>query len=231
MQCIQNGKIKLMFRGFEKTGFSLLSNTCHIVPWLIPNQSSILTTNYVWPLHLLRETYTMQQNRASMVEAIDAVISAQAANHSAQCSPITVSEKTYTGKRGRPAVAIDPTALQQLLELRGPEGAGNFLGCSTRTVRRRALDLGLAQPGAPVFTHETQPDGTVSKVYHRREEAHGTDEEVYAAVAMVLDTYPDMGREKMVAAVKVEGVSASRRQVEAAPPCEIQCSSACAPMS
>jgi hypothetical protein len=119
-----------------------------------------------------QETYAMQQNCASMVDAIDAVIFAQAANHSAQCFPITVSEKTYTRKCRRPAVAI--------------------------TVRRRTLDLGLAQPGVPVFTHETQPDGTVSKVYYHREEAHGADEEVYAAVAMVLDTYPDMGRERML---------------------------------
>jgi len=56
----------------------------------------------------------------------------------------------------------------------------------------------------------------VSKIYHRREEVHGSDEDVCAAVATVLKTYPDMGREKIVAAVKVEGVSATRRQVEAA---------------
>ena len=154
----------------------------------------------------------MQQNCASMIDALNTVVSA----HDPQYSPVTISEHAHTGKRGRPVAEIDPIALEQLLELRGPEGTGKLLGCSTRTVRRRALELGLVQPGAPVFTHETQPDGSVSKIFHRRESVHNTDEEVYAAVSTVLETYPDMGREKMVAAMKTQGVLATRRQVEAA---------------
>ena len=151
-----------------------------------------------------------------MLSSIDTAVSTRPANLLAQHHPIEVSEKTHTGKRGRPGIEIDAIALQQLLELRGPEGTAMFLGCSTRTVRRRALDLGLVCPGRPVFTYENQPDGTISKVYHRREEVHSTDEEVHIAVAALLETYPEIGREKMVAAVKVGGVSATRRQVEAA---------------
>ena len=151
-----------------------------------------------------------------MADAIDAVVSTQPAGHGLECSPVTIFEQAYSGKRGRPAVKIDPVALQQLLELRGPVNTGKLLGCSTRTVRRRALDLGLAQPGAPVFTRETQPDGSVAKVFHRRESAHSTDEDVHLAVSAVLEMYPDFGREKMCAAIKAQGVSATRQQVEAA---------------
>lgn len=151
-----------------------------------------------------------------MLDAVNAAVSTQVADPSSQYTPVTVSEHVRTGKRGRPAVKINPTALQQLLELRGPEGTGELLGCSTRTVRRRALQLGLSQPGVPVFTHETQPDGSISRVFHRRESVHSADEEVYIAVSTILETYPDMGREKMVAAVKAQGISATRRQVEAA---------------
>lgn len=162
-----------------------------------------------------QEIDAMRQNCTSMLDAIGTTLSAQAAS-SAQQSPIVVCEQPRTGGRGRPMVQIDPIALQQLLELRGPENTAKILGCNTRTVRRRALDLGLVQPGAPVFTHETQPDGSVLKVYHRRKETHSADEEVYTAVDAVLRAYPEMGREKMIAAVKAEGVSATRRQVEAA---------------
>ena len=151
-----------------------------------------------------------------MLEAVDAVASIRPANHNVHCSPVTISHQVHTGNRGRPAIEVDPTALQQLLELRGPESTGRLLGCSSRTVRRRALELGLVQPGAPVFTHETQPDGSVSRVFHRQESVHSTDEEVYSAISAVLETYPDLGREKMLAAVKGQGVSATRRQVEAA---------------
>jgi len=160
------------------------------------------------------EMSTMQQNCTGMVEAIDAV-AAQIVDHDIQGSPVAVSQKNHTGKRGRPAIEVDAVALQQLLELRGPGSTGELLGCSSKTVRRRALELGLVQPGAPVITHEVQPDGSISSVFHRRESQSNTDEEVCAAVSAVLETYPDFGREKLLAAVKAQGVSATRRQVEA----------------
>ena len=157
----------------------------------------------------------MQQNCVGMVEAIDAVASTQSADDCIQSSPVTVSQKVHTGQRGRPAIKVDAIALQQLLELRGSRSTGELIGCSSKTVRRRALELGLVQPGAPVVTHEAQPDGSISRVFHRQESQHDTDEEVYAAVSAALETYPDFGREKMLAAVKSQGVSATRRQVEA----------------
>ena len=158
----------------------------------------------------------MQQNCVAMVDTINAFVSGRTIDHGRQPSPVTVSEQVRTGKRGRPATKIDPIALQQLLELRGPENTGRLLGCSTRTVRRRALQLGLAQPSSAVFTDETQPDGSVSRTFHRPESVRSADEEVHAVVSTVLETYPDMGREKMVAAVKTQGIAATRRQVEAA---------------
>ena len=144
-----------------------------------------------------------------MLDSINAVVSTQLTNHLTQhhC-PIVVSQQIHTGERGCPAVRIDPVVLQQLLDLRGPVGAGEFLGCSTCTVQRWALDLGLIHAGGPVFAYKNQPDGTVSKVYHRRE-VHSTDEEVHVTVATVLETYPEIGQEKVVAALKAKGISAT----------------------
>ena len=74
-----------------------------------------------------------------MIDVINAAISIEVTDPRSQCSPVTVSEHVRTGKHGRSA------------ELRGPEGIGGLLGCSTRTVRLRALQLGLSHPGVPVI--------------------------------------------------------------------------------
>ena len=163
----------------------------------------------------VHEIHAMHQNCASMVEAIEMTASTQSTNHGPQCSPVAVSQQVHTGKHGRPALEVNPIALQQLLELRGVESTGKLLGCSSRTVRQRGLELGLVQPGPPVFMYETQPDGSMLRVFHRRESVHSTDEDVHVAVSTAL-TYPDIEREKMLAAVKGQGVSATRCQVEAA---------------
>ena len=107
--------------------------------------------------------------------------------------PVTISEQVRTEKHGRPAIEVDPIALKQLLKLRGPESTGKLLGCSSCTVRWWALDLGLAQPAPPIFTHETQSDGSVSRIFHRWESVHSPDEDVFAGVSAVLESYPDMG--------------------------------------
>ena len=158
----------------------------------------------------------MLQNCEAMVHAIDTFVLTQCINTDPHCSPVTISKWIHSGQCGRPAIAINPMALQQLLELRGPVDTANFLGCSTCTVRRQALKLGLAQPSAAVFTYEAQPDGSVSKVFHRQESTRGTNEAVRVAVSAALEVYPNLGREKMLSAIKAKGVSATRRQVEAA---------------
>ena len=106
----------------------------------------------------------MQQNCASMLDSINAVVSTQPTNHPTQHCTIAVSEQIHTGEHGCPAVRIDPVALRQLLDLREPVGAGEFLGCSTHTIQRQALDLGLVHAGGPVFTYKNQPDGTVKSL-------------------------------------------------------------------
>lgn len=71
----------------------------------------------------------------TMVDMINALVSTQATDHNQQCSSVTVSEQAHTGNHGCLATEIDPIALQQLLELRGPEDTGKLLGCSTHTVQ------------------------------------------------------------------------------------------------
>ncbi|KAJ7132906.1 hypothetical protein C8R43DRAFT_654584 [Mycena crocata] len=66
---------------------------------------------------------------------------------------LILTSRTSTG--GRPRIDIDPAFLSQALELRGPTHLCQVFSASARTICRRALDYGLAQPGVPVYRHTT----------------------------------------------------------------------------
>ncbi|KAJ7697131.1 hypothetical protein B0H14DRAFT_3039591 [Mycena olivaceomarginata] len=68
-------------------------------------------------------------------------------------------------KRGRPRKDIDKEFLAGALALRGPAGIAKSLDCHARTVRRRALEYGLAEPGPPCFEDVVQPDGTFHRIW------------------------------------------------------------------
>lgn len=65
-----------------------------------------------------------------------------------------------TGRRGRPRIEIDPGLLAVAFELRGPSHHVH-----PRTIRRRVLEQGLAEPGEPVYVDYEQPDGSITRVY------------------------------------------------------------------
>ncbi|KAJ7687447.1 hypothetical protein B0H17DRAFT_1136339 [Mycena rosella] len=65
---------------------------------------------------------------------------------------VTVPTTKHTGRRGRPHIRIDQVFLEHALQLQGPSGIATVVGLSTRTIRQRALDYGLAEPAAPVYT-------------------------------------------------------------------------------
>lgn len=58
--------------------------------------------------------------------------------------------RVRTGGRGRPSIQIDPEFLEQAMQSHSNTELARALGCSTATVRRRQLELGLVEPQAPV---------------------------------------------------------------------------------
>ena len=129
-----------------------------------------------------------------MVEHLDA------ACHQSQDPILTphlvVATRTSNGRRGRPKVEISPAFLSQALEVRGPTGIAPVLGCSARTVRRRALEQGLAQPGPPVIQDVPQPDGTIIRTHTSTTAAVSplTDDELDGLVSSILEVFPRIGR-------------------------------------
>ncbi|KAJ7710327.1 hypothetical protein B0H17DRAFT_1223315 [Mycena rosella] len=86
---------------------------------------------------------------------------------------------TRTSQGGRPRVDIDPAFLSQALALRGPTHLQEVFNVSARTIRRRALEYGLVEPGAPVYTNTEQADGSTSRTYASTSAAVSTITDIF----------------------------------------------------
>ncbi|KAK7001416.1 hypothetical protein R3P38DRAFT_2649508, partial [Favolaschia claudopus] len=98
------------------------------------------------------EFATLQQSVATMADLLDEAC--HMSTDPQEGPSITVITESSTGRRGRPKKQIDPAFLQEALSLRGPSGVASVLNCHPRTVRRAALDQGIATPGVPVYVNE-----------------------------------------------------------------------------
>ncbi|KAK7034243.1 hypothetical protein R3P38DRAFT_2913557 [Favolaschia claudopus] len=106
---------------------------------------------------------------------------------------LPVVSRTSTG--GRPRVEIDPEILRQALALRGPSHLEEVFGVGARTIRRRALEYGLVEPGEPVYTDTPQEDGSISRTYTSTSAPVSTisDDELDSLLASILETFPNFG--------------------------------------
>lgn len=111
-------------------------------------------------------------------------------------SQLVISGRHTTGRRGRPRIEVDRGFLEQALDLRGPTQIAPVVKCSARTIRRRALEHGLAQPGNPVFIHTVQEDGTHTRIHTSttRQVSNISDEHLDQLMSELLEIFPNMGR-------------------------------------
>lgn len=128
---------------------------------------------------------------------------------------IVVSQRTTSGKRGRPRVHIDPEFLQEALTLRGPTHLAPVFHCSARTVRRRALELNLVNPGPPVATHTVQPNGITTITYTSSSPAVSaiTDEQLDSLLTTILQTFPNFGRNMLTGRLRDAGFRIPRARL------------------
>lgn len=111
---------------------------------------------------------------------------------------LVVSHRVATG--GRPRIEIDPHVLQAALNLRGTTHLRTVFNCGPRTIRRRALELGLVEPGAPVYNDQARPDGTAVRTYAStsRPVSTLTDDELDGLLTSILEVFPDFGRRMLI---------------------------------
>ncbi|KAF7328286.1 hypothetical protein MSAN_02487900 [Mycena sanguinolenta] len=104
------------------------------------------------------ELATAEQSLTSMVDALSDARHLSSDPPTAPALVVTM----HTSSGGRPRVDIDREVLSQALNLRGPTHLQDVFHVGACTIRWRALEYGLVEPGAPVYTDTPQTDGTVS---------------------------------------------------------------------
>jgi hypothetical protein len=72
-----------------------------------------------------------------------------------------LTEQVHTGRRGRPAIHIDPDFLRWAYSLRSTSSISRFLNVSRQTVRSALLEYGITTPQAdPFIASREEPDST-----------------------------------------------------------------------
>ncbi|CDO75561.1 hypothetical protein BN946_scf184858.g1 [Trametes cinnabarina] len=151
-------------------------------------------------------------------------LSAMAADLDAACdqsvdppdaAPLLAAQPALTGRPGRPRIEIDRQFLEFALDVRGPTQIGELLGCHPRTVRRRALELGLVSPGPPVFSTLQDPSGTSLNVHMTLTTPVSTltDDMLDRIVADILTAFPNFGRRMIVGHLRSQGHHVPERRV------------------
>src|SRR5277367_658962 len=131
------------------------------------------------------------QSLQSMITHLD-----QAALTSADPPEVAHVETTHivhSGHRGRPRIEIDRDILATAIEMRGPTNLAPTFGVSARTVRRRALEAGLVDPGQPVYIEYEAEDGSCQR-YYTSSTAPMSDlsnDELDVITRQILDAFPD----------------------------------------
>lgn len=143
----------------------------------------------------MEEYQTLQASTLEMIMELDSSI--LIAQDEPDGPPIQTTWTNRTGKPGRPRKEVHPELLAEGLQLRGGPThlTGVFDSVSSRTLRRRALDYGIAKPGQPVYVDTAQADGTSQRVFNSMTPlvSNLPDEQVDIIMRHILETFPTFG--------------------------------------
>ncbi|KAG5649580.1 hypothetical protein H0H81_003005 [Sphagnurus paluster] len=109
------------------------------------------------------ELTTLEEILLRMVDCLDEAT--QQSSDPAQHPFGPTTSLVHTGVPGRPHIDIDVDLLSVALDLRGPTHLASIFQCHPHTIQLRALEYGLAQPGAPVYVEYETEDGQVLRIY------------------------------------------------------------------
>jgi len=126
------------------------------------------------------------------------------------------TQQIYNGQQGRPRTEIDSNILAITLNLRGPTHLAAIFNCNPRTIRRRALEYGLVEPGTPVYVDFEQDDGSISRIYRSSSSSISVlpDEELDDIMAYILSAFPSFGRRMIDGHLKHLGHRISRARIQ-----------------
>jgi hypothetical protein len=132
---------------------------------------------------------------------------------------IEATRTVHTGRRGRPRIEIDEDILEESYKHRGATELGQIFNLSSRTVRRRVLEAGLAEAGEPVYVVFEDVDGNSWQYYtgSGRHSSHSTlsDDELDNIMVQILDSFPAFGRRMIDGHLKYLGYNVPRSRLQA----------------
>jgi len=130
--------------------------------------------------------------------------------------PLQAVRTVYTGRRGRPRIEIDEEILEVSYALRGPTELSDVFGVSSRSVRRRALEQGLVEPGDPVYVDFVDSDGVVQRFYSSSTSSLSTlsDLELDEIMLQILNNFPSFGRRMIDGHLKHLGHQIPRSRIQ-----------------
>ncbi|KAJ6525204.1 hypothetical protein B0H19DRAFT_1276282 [Mycena capillaripes] len=146
------------------------------------------------------ERQVMEVSIDAMIQALaTAAVQSEDLPHG---SAVQVTYQEATGHRGRPRIEINYDFLAYGLELRGPTGLALVAEVSSRTICRRALEYGLVEPAAPVYT-ETIDEATSEVIRMYTSSTTGpvstiADDALDQLMHLILEIFPTFGR-RMIA--------------------------------
>ena len=133
-----------------------------------------------------------------------------------EANTIPVAELVHTGDVGRPSIHIDLEFLAASMPLRGSSHIAALVGCSARTVRRRGLEQGLVEAGAPVYLDFANEDGTTTRFWTSStgSVSNLADDDLDALTAQILETFPNFGRRMIDGHFRHLGHHVPRRRLQ-----------------
>ncbi len=142
----------------------------------------------------------------------------QSADHP-DADQIEATRTVHTGRRGRPKIEIDEEILEESYRHRGAIKLGQIFNLSSRTVRRRVLEAGLAEAGEPVFVVFEDVNGNSWQYYtgSGQHSSHSTlsDDELDNIMAQILESFPAFGRRIIDGHLKYLGYNVPRSRLQA----------------
>jgi hypothetical protein len=171
-------------------------------------------------LFLDNDISTMQQGINEMLEHLSAARTSLS-DPAPAGQIVEAVRKVHSGGRGRPRLEINPAFLEEALTLSGPTGISRQVNdASARTVRRRALELGLGKPGSPVCSTSYDEAGNLIRTYNPHNPSNRassmSEEQINAMLVETLTTFPEIGRSMSAGDFAAQGYHVTRRQLNRA---------------
>ena len=130
---------------------------------------------------------------------------------------IETTHLVYSGRPGRPRMEIDRHLLATALEMRGPTHLAPIFNTSARTVRRRAVEYGLVDPGPPVYVDYETEDGSLFRVYTSSAAPMSdlSDDALDTIMRHIIETFPSFGRRMINGHLRHMNIRISRERLRA----------------